>query len=88
MAAAEDSTTPEAVPLFGGRTETALESLAAIREQAHSYLVARYGDGVAYRAPETFGPFEQWVWAVSGAHDDMAAEVMASIVTHLQEAQK
>lgn len=67
------------------RVQVALESLTATRDQAKRYFEARYGKNVWFSAPETFGPFERWVWAVAGAHDEMAATVMTEIVEHFNE---
>lgn len=66
----------------------AQESLRKIREQAKAYLESRYGDAVWFRAPETFGPFEQWVWAVAGGRDDFAGETMTRITAHFKGATK
>lgn len=67
------------------RVQMALESLSATRNQAKAYFEARYGENVWFSAPETFGPFERWVWAVAGAHDEMAATVMDEIVKHFEQ---
>lgn len=60
-------------------------SLAKIRGQAKSYLEARYGKSVWFRAPETFGPFEQWVHHVASGADDLAEQAMKTITEHFRE---
>lgn len=67
------------------RVQMALESLGRTRDQAKAYFEARYGENVWFRAPETFGPFERWVWAVAGAHDEMAIATMEEIVEHFKQ---
>lgn len=53
--------------------------------QARRYLEARYGRDVWFRAPETFGPFEQWVHAVASGHDEQAEKCMTAIEEHFRE---
>lgn len=65
--------------------EEAQQHLAMIRGQAKSYLEARYGVNVWYRAPETFSPFEQWIWAVAGGRDEFAEETMTTITEHFRK---
>jgi hypothetical protein len=62
----------------------ATAALEKIRAQAQGYLEARYGDAVWFRAPETFGPFEHWVWAVASSEDEAAARVMGEIEQHFK----
>jgi hypothetical protein len=64
--------------------EAALQRIAGelteIQDQARRYMVAAYGEAVWFRAPETFNNvLERWIWAVSGAHIDMAEECMSKI---------
>lgn len=55
--------------------------------QARRYLEARYGKSVWFRAPETFSPFEQWIWAVANGNEDYAERAMTAIEDHFREAQ-
>ena len=56
---------------------------AAIREQAHRYLVARFGDDYVYRAPETFSNVvERWIWALAAGSGAMAEQCIAAIEAH------
>jgi len=57
---------------------------AEIREQASRYLVARFGENYAYRAPETFGNVvERWIWALAAGSREMAGQCIAAIEAHL-----
>lgn len=51
-----------------------------VRDQAHRYLVARFGKDYGYRAPETFeNLLERWIWAVAADADVLAEECMSRI---------
>lgn len=54
--------------------------LAAFRDQAHRYLVARFGDSYVFRAPETFdNVLERWIWAVAAGNVEYSEECIAKI---------
>ena len=57
--------------------------ITAIRTQAQRYMVARYGENVWFRAPETFGnTLERWIWAVASDAASLAEESIAAIEQH------
>ena len=72
-------------PPFGeGGDSLALEQ---IRGQARRYMVARYGESVWFRAPETFpNVVEQWIWGVASAEPEYAEARIAEIEQHLAAA--
>jgi hypothetical protein len=73
-------------PLTGAEPDPAAEALNLVREQARTYLEARFGKNVWFRAPETFeGAFDRWIWAVaSGCEATTGAEAMTAIADHFR----
>jgi hypothetical protein len=61
------------------RAETAEAAADAVRDQARRYLTAVCGPEWLYRAPETFGVAERWIWAVANAQAPLAAVAIAAI---------
>ena len=55
-------------------------------DHAKRYMEARYGKDVWYSAPENFGAFERWVYAVASNEPEAAEEQMAKIEAHFAEA--
>ena len=53
-----------------------------IRDHATRYLRAVYGPDYIYRAPETFGPLERWIWAVGAGQPEMAHACIEAIERH------
>jgi hypothetical protein len=59
-------------------------TVADIQQQAARYLTARFGEGYAYRAPETFGNVvERWIWALAAGSGGLAESCISSIEAHL-----
>jgi hypothetical protein len=57
--------------------------ITAIRTQAQRYMVARYGENVWFRAPETFGNMlERWIWAVASDAASLAEESIPADEQH------
>lgn len=50
------------------------------------YMMARHGKDYVYRAPETFGPFEQWLIFVSTNNEEAADRAMQEIESYFQNA--
>jgi hypothetical protein len=69
-------------------TQPEAMTLAEVQDQASRYLRARYGDSVVYRAPETFGAFERWVWAIGAGSARLAEECMGAIEDHFTAARE
>ena len=62
------------------------EGASWMPEQARRYLAARYGDGVWFRAPETFGNYvERWIWAVASGSAEIAEQSMTAIEKNMKE---
>lgn len=54
--------------------------LTTVQNQIGRYFVARYGNEVGFRAPETFdNALERWMLYVSGGSMDLAEKEMALI---------
>jgi len=60
--------------------------IETVMDWARRYLVARYGDKVWFRAPETFeNVLERWIWAIAQNSPDMAESCMKQIENHFKE---
>lgn len=56
------------------------QSYQQVRNDARRYMVAVYGPGWTFKAPETFeNLLERWLWAVSADEMKMAATAMTEI---------
>ena len=55
------------------------------QEHAKRYLEARYGKNVWFRAPETFGAFERWIWCVASDDAAHAEEQIKAIEEHFAD---
>lgn len=51
-----------------------------VQDQASRYLIARYGESVWFRAPETFdNVLERWIWCLASGELDFAETCITQI---------